>query len=370
MRAIFLFILLSVNLLGAESAPHDYKEFQKKWKFYKIAPSNYSVIVDFVRQARSLEDSELKLASYSFVTLATYLQGEVAAGQRMQNEVATLARSLGDAKWKTFSSIEQFGDACNTCAGEQKKSRVCRKCQGNKRCANKDCRRGKIGVVTQQGGKFVEVEKDCPVCTGSGDCTSCKGTGEYLVKCNVCKGFGFKLNLRMIKESIELKKAEMDQMVIAHVLKSFEAEQAEKGLILVAGKWLTQEEIDKEEAVAMARSERLRLEKENKMMAERQRQLINERRSLLQTLNDLVASDPQKAEQIIAEKFAGDLDAGTSLKIEEFKELAQLVTKAQEFEQQGNNPMAIKFYEKADSMRTVPYFSSHIRKLKLTDIGL
>ena len=105
-------------------------------------------------------------------------------------------------------------------------------------------------------------------------------------------------------------------------------------------------------------------------MAERQRQLINERRSLLQTLNDLVASDPQKAEQIIAEKFAGDLDAGTSLKIEEFKELAQLVTKAQEFEEQGNNPMAIKFYEKADSMRTVPYFSSHIRKLKLTDIGL
>ena len=370
MRVLLLLTILCTSLMGAEEATIDYLQFQKKWKFYKIAPSSYQVIVDFVKQAKTLPDSELKLASYSFVTLGTYLQGEVAAGQRMQNEVEALAARVGERKWHEFCKISNFGVQCTVCAGEQKKARICRDCAGNKRCSNKDCRRGKIGVLSKQGNNFVEVEKDCPVCNASGDCQTCKGTGQYFVKCRICKGFGFKLDMRQVKESIEAKKAEMDGMVTEFVLAEYEKEQMSKGLIRRGNKWVTQEQIDNEERVASERSERLRLEKEKALAIQRQRQLKSEQSGLIFSLKNLVASDPNKAELILVEKFSGELSADINQKVTIFKEQIQLVKKAQELESRGNYPMAIRFYEQVDKMRERPYFKSHIRKLKLADIGL
>lgn len=146
---------------------------------------------------------------------------------------------------------------CKTCAGKGEITGPCEKCggqtsaitdpfsgaaglvgfKGHGKCVAKGCYGGKVQFAGIRGNRVV----NCPVCGGSGTCTSCKGTGEAAALCKGCGATGklnpkkhaFEQSVAFAKAGLELLKAydaDVDKVAHQQALKQAEIDAVKTAL--------------------------------------------------------------------------------------------------------------------------------------------
>ncbi len=93
---------------------------------------------------------------------------------------------------------------CTRCAGSGQLESPCETCKGSGLCVNRKCVNG---VTTSEGFDGKREERRCVICTGTGKCTACKGSGNLARKCATCSGTGKALStstaLAQCREGVE-----------------------------------------------------------------------------------------------------------------------------------------------------------------------
>jgi len=88
-------------------------------------------------------------------------------------------------------SVEDFEASlmvdCKRCTGAGQLESPCETCKGSGLCVNRKCSNG---VTTSEGFDGKREDRRCVICSGTGQCTACKGAGKLTRKCTTCGGSG------------------------------------------------------------------------------------------------------------------------------------------------------------------------------------
>ena len=102
-------------------------------------------------------------------------------------------RDYPDEDYLSFLD-DEFPNNCTSCDGQG--AEKCPKCKGTAKCANRKCNQGRI----KYEGVDQAVDKQCPVCRGKDECSSCTGSGLSYQPCKKCSGSGFQNVRRQAEE--------------------------------------------------------------------------------------------------------------------------------------------------------------------------
>lgn len=154
-------------------------------------PNDGGLFVKLKKAIVKETNPELRNQGLAVYALGTILRGEMRAGGSARR---LLLKKFPDSKYSQALSRERLGRVCEVCDGEGRIERECPVCKGSGKCQMCD------GTGTVSRKLTEDEDARCPKCGGTGDCSECDGQRKAYRSCHKCSGRGFVLDKRKVEK--------------------------------------------------------------------------------------------------------------------------------------------------------------------------